>query len=191
MAGEMHPSELQPGGDWYEAGQSLLQAAQALCRRTGWKLKGPELRPFDQYCGPYVRFGTGGGRLWFPHEQPYGHLTNNLDLDEFVLEHSYVGGTLRGTVRELAEAFKTRGSKVRLYDTGIWETLEKHGPGYIQAFSGGRAYVDRPEIHESWEVAQSWVLIRLEREIATLQEEMERVRSLTPETCPEGTNPYE
>ncbi len=36
MAGEMHPSELQPGGDWYEAGQSLLQAAQALCRMREW-----------------------------------------------------------------------------------------------------------------------------------------------------------
>jgi hypothetical protein len=185
VAGEMCASELQPGGDWYEAGQSLLQAAQALCRRTGWKLRGPELRAYDQYQGPYARFDTGGGRLWLDTNP-----TGDLNLDEFVLEHSYVGGTLRGTVRELAEAFKCGGKTVRLYDTGTSDTWNLNGLGHILAFNGVRQYAERYEIHESWEEAQRQVLYRLDDEIKKLTEQRDRVLAMTAETCPMGLNPY-
>lgn len=53
--GEMDKTEIEKGGDWYEARLDLERVAKRA------KLKG-DVRPFDQYQGPY--FSGGGVEIW-------------------------------------------------------------------------------------------------------------------------------
>jgi len=57
--GEMSASELEPGGDWHEFRLEL----EGICKAAGLKC---EVKPFDQYQGPYayVEGPFGGGKLW-------------------------------------------------------------------------------------------------------------------------------
>ena len=94
MTGEMCQWMLEPGGEHYEWGQHLFKAGQELCRKTGWKLKGPELRPFDAYQGPYLSFERGGGTLWCTDTE-----------DEFSFEHRGLpDARLTGDVEYMAHA---------------------------------------------------------------------------------------
>lgn len=59
--GEMSASELEPGGDWHEFRLEL----EGICKSAGLKC---EVKPFDQYQGPYASI-DGIGTLWGTGEQ--------------------------------------------------------------------------------------------------------------------------
>lgn len=54
--GEMSASELEPEGEWYEFRLEL----ENLCKEAGLKC---QVKPFDQYQGPYG-YIDGIGNLW-------------------------------------------------------------------------------------------------------------------------------
>jgi hypothetical protein len=54
--GEMSASELEQGGEWYEFRLEL----EGICKAAGLKC---EVKPFDQYQGPYA-YVEGSGKLW-------------------------------------------------------------------------------------------------------------------------------
>ena len=55
--GEMSKKDIEKGGDWYESAKELENVAKS----TG---KFKEVRPFDQYQGPYALL-TNGSKIWF------------------------------------------------------------------------------------------------------------------------------
>jgi hypothetical protein len=59
--GEMGRHEIEPGGDWY----GLRQDFERICKQAGVQC---EVRPFDQYQGPYVKV-QGLGTLWLDMSQ--------------------------------------------------------------------------------------------------------------------------
>ena len=88
MAGEMSKWDIQEGGDSYEWSQSIKFAALRLMRMTKKAIKLKEMRPFDQYQGPYALLNSG--RLW----SAYGP---NRFFYEGVID-------CEGTIREIADA---------------------------------------------------------------------------------------
>lgn len=59
--GEMAQSEVEEGGDWYEAGIELQEVANNIGKSMGVIVGKP--RAFDQYQGIYIL--VGGWKLWF------------------------------------------------------------------------------------------------------------------------------
>jgi len=106
MTGEMGWSDIEPGGEWHGTAQGLRRAAIEIGRRTRWALKFEDVRPFDQYQGPYARLRGFGGciRLWV--EEWYSTYGGGLDVpnSRFTLEicwHKSEFAT--GTPSEIAE----------------------------------------------------------------------------------------
>lgn len=62
-AGEMFREEIQKGGDWYETRLEL----EGICKESGVKC---EVKPFDQYHGPYALL-KDGSKLWKVGEDSY------------------------------------------------------------------------------------------------------------------------
>ena len=56
-AGEMSKSDIEKGGDWYEFRLEL----EDICKKAGLKC---EVKPFDQYQGPYAFISQAEGSLW-------------------------------------------------------------------------------------------------------------------------------
>lgn len=54
--GEMYQSDLEKGGDWEEARETL----EDVCKKAGVKC---EVKPFDTYQGPFAQLKNG--KLWF------------------------------------------------------------------------------------------------------------------------------
>lgn len=100
MTGEMSRWDLEPGGEHYEWGRWLRQQAQSLCRRLRWALwVTGEVRPFDEYQGPYIDLSTG--TLWTDYD-------TDRCLNVIVYEFVYEGEIkfLKGTAEEVAADLK-------------------------------------------------------------------------------------
>jgi hypothetical protein len=54
--GEMSASDLEQGGEWYEFRLEL----EGICKEAGFKC---QVKPFDQYQGPYA-YIEGVGKIW-------------------------------------------------------------------------------------------------------------------------------
>ena len=67
--GEMSKKDIEKGGEWYEVAQEL----KSICAEAGVKC---EVKPFDQYQGPYAFIPKLGGSLW------------GVDGDEYYFEPS-------------------------------------------------------------------------------------------------------
>jgi hypothetical protein len=82
--GEMGQYDIETGGDWYEAAQTLKQAARHIGKLTKGMLEFIKIRPFDQYLGPYAQCKAFGSwaRLWFstPGDNMF-YLEGPADID--------------------------------------------------------------------------------------------------------------
>jgi len=87
--GEMGKHDIEKGGDWYDARLELEKVAKKA------KLKG-EVRPFDQYQGPY--FTGGGVKIWLSENPGIYYLVTPSEAFEFDAE-------------EIAAYFKKRMAK--------------------------------------------------------------------------------
>jgi hypothetical protein len=63
--GEMEQSEIEKGGEWYAARQDL----ERICKEAGM---GCEVKPFDQYQGPFAKL-KNGGKLWISGSDQYSY----------------------------------------------------------------------------------------------------------------------
>lgn len=66
MTGEMNYAAIGVGGEHEEWAAAIRAAALSIGRRTGWRLRFEEMRPFDVYQGPYAQCTLDGEscRLW-------------------------------------------------------------------------------------------------------------------------------
>jgi hypothetical protein len=73
--GEMGQHDIEEGGEFYEAAQTLKKAAQHISKLSRGLLKFKKVYPFDKYQGPYAQCAIYSGksgfntwaRLWFAH----------------------------------------------------------------------------------------------------------------------------
>lgn len=78
--GEMEQSEIEKGGEWYQARLDL----ETICKEAGMDCK---VYPFDQHQGPYAKL-KNGGKLWiadydvFFYEGPKGPI--ELDKEDMI-----------------------------------------------------------------------------------------------------------
>ena len=95
--GEMSWRDLEEGGEYYEAGQELDQAALLLQALTENKIKFDKVLPFDKYQGPYAFFsGTGGGKLWF------GQMEGDYIYETYVSgKLTFITGEIRRIAKQL------------------------------------------------------------------------------------------
>ena len=72
--GEMGMHDIQPGGEYYEWAQEIEKAAKEIQKLTKNGIRFQEMRPFDNYQGPYARMSPG--KLWSAEEEGMFILTN-------------------------------------------------------------------------------------------------------------------
>ena len=90
MTGEMGWIDIEEGGEHYGWAQELRRAAQQIARKSRWAVKFMEVRPFDEYQGPYAVMSDG--KLW-----------SGEDDGEFYWEHGlHDDRNKEGTIDEIA-----------------------------------------------------------------------------------------
>lgn len=78
-AGEMSENDIAPGGDWFETRQEL----EELCQEAGLKC---QVRPFDQYQGPFAKMKYG--KVWLGDSED--HFFLDFEVNWMNLSGSYL-----------------------------------------------------------------------------------------------------
>ena len=149
--GEMSKSDLEKGGEWYEARLEL----ESLCKKAGYK---GEVYPFDVYQGPYA-FISGIGSVWFSSENdPY-----NYFLKISGKKIKFYGFNTSKELKELIESKKSRKNTEKLWGIYDWAMNRIHPELDFTDFEDAWGYIRENYPEEDFEELAVYEIKEIEK----------------------------
>ena len=149
--GEMSKSDLEKGGEWYEARLEL----ESLCKKAGYKC---EVYPFDVYQGPYA-FISGVGSVWFSSENdPY-----NYFLKISGKKIKFYGFNTSKELKELIESKKSRKNTEKLWGIYDWAMNRIHPELDFTDFEDAWGYIRENYPEEDYEELAVYEIKEIEK----------------------------
>ena len=130
-AGEMFQTDIEPGGEWYETGQSLLATAQEIVyslQAAGVSATVGDVQTYDVYLGPYVDMTIEG--IGFNYQKLFGGDDGDIYLELLpgkVLE----GWDVEDIVTQILEILQTKSGRTKgapnswVADEDIWDKAKE------------------------------------------------------------------